>query len=300
MQSFIAFLIKRAYLIIIGLVIISGIYFTYQWSRRPFDAWNLIPSNPVLILESSDFTSLYNDLESKAFWGNLKNIPYFGQISERLQYMSLVLSEEGGFQRFFKDKKMLASIHLTSHEEFDALFFVPLGGQIDQDYYQKLLGLFQEHPSYQITSRIFRGVQILVISHQESETAFSFIIHKDYFIGSYTPLLLEDVIRKVSNGEPAFAFAGQKRLDKIHQSPAFQFKALSIYLNNAQIQRFLRLFIQDQHQPYFTSLPGLADHIFLHLDEQPEGLHLSGFSHISKQQKNSFLKVFEGQKNLWF
>lgn len=296
MQIIWSFFSRKLFWAIGGLVLATGIYLGYLWFERPFDAWNLMPSNPVIILESNDLPGLYRDIEKEIYWKNLQNIPYFGTIGQRLQYLALILAQEGGWEEFFRNKKLLTSIHLTSRESFDALFFIPLSAEKDQKFYEKILNKFRENSSYRIRSRGLRGMQIFMIHHLDSDTEFSFIIHQGYFIGTYAPILLEDVIRKISSGERAFAFARQNALDQIEEIPRFRSGKLRIYFNNAQTRDFLRLLVSEELESYFEPLSRLSDHVFLAWDQSEKGTYFQGFSYVPQQSEYSFLRIFEDQQ----
>ncbi len=284
-------LISGSVVILLGLSV--GIYW-YMENQRPYDAWNLIPGEPVLVLETTELNEGIQEISTQPIWQTISTTPYFGTISERLSYLMLILAEKGG-QHFFQNKKLLASLHLTSKNDFDALFYLPIQTEEDQYFYNQVLMSFRQNRAYRFRTRNYGGYQIHEIHLEEEELRFSFTLHRDFLIASYTSLLVEDVIRKINTSEQAFVFAQQKEIDRLQKIPRYQSRKFSLYVNNRSLLPFLNLMIQEKLKPYFKPMSSFADHIFLNLREVSNHWQLEGQSYVQAEDTTSFLHVFQGQ-----
>jgi hypothetical protein len=53
----------------------------WWWNRRPFDAWSIMPNNPVVIFETRNLLGAYQDVQNKPLWKNLQVTIYFSTIA---------------------------------------------------------------------------------------------------------------------------------------------------------------------------------------------------------------------------
>ncbi|NJO01914.1 MAG: hypothetical protein HC880_09675 [Bacteroidia bacterium] len=281
---------------LLSVVLLAGIYLLFHWYYQPFSAWNLMPPNPILVVESTQWPESYRQLATSRTGQNLRSVGYLPQASARMQYLQKLLQAEGASDDFLKNKRISASLYLTSKEDFDFLFFVPFQSDRDKYFFNRLISQYKIDPDFQFQERLFRNFTIHEVKHPSSGLSFSFILHKDFFVGSYTAILVEDVVRKIKEGNQAFAFSDRSTLASLSPISLRQDGSLVLYLNNRSIHRLVNIFAKEQFGPYLGALESLADHTFLSLRDLQNPLQWEGNSFTNVSDSATFLNIFQGQE----
>lgn len=277
-------------------LIISFSLIWYLMTKRAFDAWNLMPNNPILILESLQVLGFYQDLEKQTLWENLKNTAYFGETNDKVNFLKQVFETEKGFLEFFKDKKFTASLHLVSKEDVGFLFFIPLKKSTDKDFFNQLLTKFQKDKNFYFQKRTLQGVLIQEITNTNATESFFLINHQNFAIGTYSPILIEDVARKIAQSENAFAFKQQKKVDRLMQVADEKKGKLNIYVNIPQLTEFLKITAKEDLASFIKPLALFSENIFLKTVKATGFEDFEGESFATEKDSSLFLNIFKGQK----
>jgi hypothetical protein len=279
----------------IAVLLALGGYWWYS-RQRAFDAWYLMPNNPVLILESSDILAAYQDIQSKPVWKNLQATIYFGTIAERMQSLARLLAKEGGMRNVLAGKRVTASLHLTGKEDFDALFYIPIQNEKDKIVLDKIISIFKKNPEYQFFQRNYRGYQIHEVAHTDLLGRFSYFAYRGHWIASYAPFLIEDVIRKIDSGGTVFHFPQQAQLDALSQPLALQYKHLSVYLNPPRFAEWLSMTLNENLGAYFKPLGKFAQSTYLNLQNLQNKINFKGYSLTHIKDSTAWLNIFQNQE----
>jgi hypothetical protein len=119
-------------------------------------------------------------------------------IHNLLSRLYTIAEYDGDVQEFFADKRILTSLHITTRNHFDYVFFLPVRSVKEQQTVTELLKEFQNQKRYTVQTRTFQEHRITEVSQQASGLSFSFFLHDNHLIASYTPFLIEDVIRNIN------------------------------------------------------------------------------------------------------
>ncbi|MCU0445911.1 MAG: hypothetical protein MUE85_13450 [Microscillaceae bacterium] len=279
-------------LLIISLLATAGVW--YWQTRRPLDAWNLMPANPICIFETHDLPQALPKLQATALWQTLAETPFVATLTERAMSGGGILQELGVFPSFLTNRKITISWHLTAKSDFDLLYFVPFAGENDEKIWQKIENKFQQNPDYQFFKRNYRGYDIHEVSHPSLEQRFSFVWAKGFWVASFSPILVEDVVRKLAEGERAFAFVNQREMDKLAQAPA-QTAHFLVYFNPKQLNEFLKISVKENLSSYFKPLNYFADGAWLEMKANKQNLDFQGFSFSIARDSASFLNIWQEQ-----
>jgi hypothetical protein len=278
--------------LIISALAVAGVW--YWQTRRPFDAWNLMPNNPVCILETQDLSRAFQNLQATALWQNLAETPFFAGFSERVLGGAGALQAAGAMPSFLQNRKVTISLHLTAKSDFDLLYFVPFAGEADEKIWQKIQSAFQQNPDYQFFKRNYRGYDIHEVSHPSLSQRFSFIFAKGFFVASFAPILIEDVVRKLADGERAFAFVNQTSIDQLAQAQTSA-THFSLYFNPKQLNEFLKISVKESLGSFFKPLNYFADGGYLNIKTNKQLTDFQGFSFSIPRDSASFLNNWQGQ-----
>lgn len=257
--------------------------------RRPFDAWFLMPEQPVLVIEGKNFRENYLNLRQNQIWKDLQKTNYAQSISQKIEFIEQLRSQapsDSLAQDFF------ISLHITSKNSFDALFYVPMPQEAQQAYFQKILRQLAAQADFRFTSRNLRGINLQEVRHrQQPKLSFTFLVYKNIFVGSYSPLLVEDVVRKISEG------ASPIRLDKPQTLNLGKKNAdFLLYLNPSQLPRLIQQASQEALAPLIEQWGSYAERGFFELVFSPKSIALEGFSLSTSPDSSQFVELFERQK----
>ncbi len=272
------------------------IYFIWQQTRRPIDAWALMPENPVLVVETQDFWNAYLRLSQAPLWKSLNETSEFYELNAQIDFLKTDLAQEKDWQAFFRARKCLASMHLIGKENFDFLYFVPLQSEKDQEFYAQISQYLEKREEYRILKRTYRGLLIQEIQHEASEEKFVFIRYQNYWIASHTALLIEDVARKIQEQKNTLPFNNHQEIDHLRKLSFQNNQDWIFYVNYAALTDFMGATAQEQLKTYLKPLGYFAEGTFLSADTQSDYPLWEGVSFTAKKDSSAFLNVFEAQE----
>lgn len=285
--------------IFIGFILslLAVLALAYFWlnpfGKKNKDAWKLIPGEPVAVVETEDFWGLYKDLQQNQLWKNLQTVSYFNTVSDRLEYILLNLGNQINPILFSKDKTFTLSVHFTSKGSLDALFYVPVESNEDKEVIESVVKKFKKNPLYSFVTRSVRNIKIHEAIHSESEIRFTYFYHNRFFIGSFSTLLIEDVVRKIDGGNVKIAF---RREQIPPMAKAKLPNRLSFYLNPAKFPALFQLLADEKTQDYVKPLENFSSLLRLNATALNEPLVLEGEVSHQKKDSLSFLNLFKNQR----
>ena len=182
------------------LMLCVGGYFLYQYwnASQKENVWDLVPESAILVFESTRSVENWNEIQSKALWQNLEQIPYYASIRTKVELLDSLSGQKGSLHQLLQSKHFVFSVHRISRQELDYVFFIPLDDLTDLDVVTTLVNQYQNRDDFKFQTRTYQGITIHEAVNQEYEEVFSYLIHENHFIGSFTPYLVEDVIRQCS------------------------------------------------------------------------------------------------------
>ncbi|HYF70051.1 MAG TPA: hypothetical protein VD884_18045 [Ohtaekwangia sp.] len=262
-------------------VLLTGGYFLYdQFFNKPVaSSWDLVPPETVLVYESSTCAKCIEDL---------KNMPLVELISRaaRLTEEDEPLKELSEFTTSFQ-QPTLVSLHITKKENFDFIFYLPFNKNV-QLRIDLVLEKFRKTKGVKLAVREFNGIQINEVVHKK--TVFSWIIIDNNWIGSFTPILVEDVIRTyTTEGVKNFKHA----LSSVYQLPKLKKDGGNVYVHLQNFAKWFSLFTNEK-PPYLTKQFGQSALLDVKINDD-HNLVLNGFSVERSATDNFVLSVFQNQ-----
>lgn len=185
---------KKTLIILIVVLLIGAGYFTYdKWIKKSdVTAWDFVPSDAALVLD----LSLAKDLEevsSNPIWENLIKAEGIQAIENGLNFLDSI-NGNGGFSSIFRDVPTLISTHKVSSASLDFLFVLDVQNLSQNTFISAGISRMKA-AGYRFRTRNYNGFKISEIG--SGADLFTYIFHKNYFLGSFTPYLVEDAIRTI-------------------------------------------------------------------------------------------------------
>ncbi len=247
----------------------------------------MVPSNAIYVFESSRLSNTWDQLHESVMWPSLTGIKAVKNLEDKLNAIDTISGEPGGIQRLL-GSSFLISTHVVKKNAFDYLFLVDLTQIESQQVISSLLEKYQNDSSTAVRERTYQEMQINEI--ESSDWIFSYLVYDNKFIGSFTPFLVEDVIRRITNPEtPGFASVNENLMSM----PKLSNDDGNFYVNVSNLGEFMAAFAAPDHVSQAREISHFAENSFLDFKIGSNTAYLSGFTHGGTNRK--FLSTFNDQ-----
>jgi len=278
---------KKYLLIAAGVVIALAVGLgLYQWwqNRQLSPAWAAVPANAIMVAEADEPFEIWQQWQQNPAWQPLLAWPYFQILGERIQALQTYPESK----EVIAGKKILFSLHVTTRQDFDYVFYVPLSkNQLSST--RALIQRFRTDAQFRTDTRTFGGELITEITHRASRQQFSLILLDDLLIGSYTPFLVEDVIRKANEN----TVSRQSQWTDWHAIGSAKNAPLRMYINLAATPRLIQVLTGTAEAGLLPTAGQLAS---LAMTQEKNSIFLKGKTYLNQQPEMAqYLRVFEGQ-----
>jgi hypothetical protein len=271
---------KTPLLITIGiLLLIVGGYYAYEkfLSDNPIKPWDLVPTDAIIIYEKNDCNSCTDEISNSVLLRIIESAAYYNKPIDSLRIkIGKYLIGRPGF---------LISTHVTKKDDFDFVFYSPnsksLTNAVD----------FFKIRNYKLTTREFNS--ILIYELKFAQHIFSYAVIDDVWIGSFTPFLVEDVVRTYKfNARPE-----QQKSNLTEKSFAtVRDDAGNLHVSLEHFSDLLAIFSYKASGLRYT----IGETATLDLKQDNNSVVLNGFSTERTDQSKHMLSIFQHQSPVSF
>ncbi|QOI96009.1 MAG: hypothetical protein HRU69_00305 [Flammeovirgaceae bacterium] len=256
------------------LLVIAGIvgYFNFS-QKKALSVWSLIPEQAVLVYESGNCKACFAQLQNNPLWLSVSQVAVNNKTGDL-------------FTNFLNDitgaSAWLASLHVTQRNNFDFVFYTTddLGKATDRWI----------KPVTQPARREYAGFTIYEL--KQNEQVLSWVVIENFWIGSFTPFLVEDVIRThKANGTRGF----ENQLQQVKKLPVVKNDVGNLFIRYEGLNAFISSFLPEGA----VLKPVIGQTAVLDIKENTS-LTLSGFSLTDQSATGSLLSYFAGQNPVAF
>ena len=278
-------------LLITAIAAFSAFYvYNNYFKDRNLQLWDLVPNNSVLVYEIESFTNTWNYFLDLTLWKNLQNIKSLQRINQRLIELDSLTGRNGNIDRILQNNQLLISMHPISSEQFDFIFYLELPENAGQEILDLVIRNTRIQGMYKYNSRDFLDHRIYEINQIDEEVSFSYFIYHGYFVGSYTPFLIEDVIRNLEqNRQQNFQSVNSNltRVSKIGDDEG------NLYFDLRQFPKLLKLFTNPETRASLEHLDDFGASAYADLTINNDYILLNGGSYAAE---TDYLNIFKGQQ----
>jgi len=255
-------------------------YFLYiKWfSNNHRTLWDLVPENALIVYETNGIALIWNDLIQTKQWENLRKIPAVASREFVVEKLDSLAGRQGKLDQISRNDKVLISIHQISNTELDAIFYISLLEENAQKLLREVLDTLSGNDDFEIIERYYQENLIREIKKKSvSRSIFTFSIIDNIFVASFTPFLLEDVVRNISannnfsNGNENLFSISSLSNDKGN-----------LYINFPAATGYVKNFFSKDN-PFSSSLNNLLSNGFLDITFDDRNFFLNGFSFLQKE-----------------
>ncbi len=258
------------------LVTVGGYYLYERFLvSRNTSPWELVPESSIFVYETNDCLPCVQQLEQTSLWSVFRKAAFYQKSADSLKILFDFIEAQ--------PRGLLVSAHQTRKDDFDFVFYSPL-------YQSKMRNLLMEQwNKLKTTEREFNGIKIHELAGKGQ--TFSWAEVDDIWFGSFTPFLLEDVIRTYTGDGSTF----KKQFAAVYQMPHVKEDAGNLYINIKNFGNWLGSFAKVPID--FVREVGHSSLLDIKADEQT--FTLNGFS-LDSASQGYILSIFNNQVPVQF
>ncbi len=277
---------------VIALSILGGGIWYYCISKtKAFDIWEMVPSNAAIVYESTNISDHHLKLSGSKIYKSIGHIPVFMRMASHLEILDSLSGSDLQLSRLMKDRQVLISLHVTKKDDFDYLFLVDMDNVGSQQILLKILQSFKNNDQYSLAERVYKDYIIKEVTEKKSGLVFSYLIQGKIFAASFTPFLIEDVIRTLNGEMVPFAVSNSE----LENFPKLVNDEGNLYLNSKNLGTLLGTFLNTKSQEVSASFQNFFPAGYLDLNIQDQQVMMSGFTAPAAGKDYYFNYAFQGQ-----
>ncbi len=272
---------KLPLFITLGIVVlIVGGYFLYEHllKEKKIGPWDLVPAETILVYESGDCESCREQLKSSSIVNIISEAAFSSEQDSLQKITDFVLNQVGA--------GTLISLHVTRNDNFDFIFYSPANPTLEHQFNSTLEKL-RSINGVRFSQREYNGVQIFELS--QKQRTFSWINIGNVWVSTFTPILIEDVIRMHN----ANATSYRERLGNVFQLPRVKNDGGNVYLSLRNFAEWFSLFINESPSPLIQNF-GQSALLDVKISND-QNFVLNGFCVDSITHTNYILSAFKNQ-----
>ena len=248
--------------------------YQYIVNKSELSIWDLVPQQTVLVCELDDCIEC--DQQKSAIAQLLKStlLDFNDSTKKNLEIL------------FSVKKGKSISLHATSKDDFDVIYYFSENQERDFD---GVVNAWKGSKKIKYSERELNGSKIQEFSFEKK--LFSCVQIEKIWIGSFTPFLIEDVIRTFSSGEKS---AFTKEMTSVNALPRVRDDIGNIYVHLPNFMDWLNVFPERNAPSISTGEVSLLD---IKYDEN--SFTLNGFS-LASRESGSLLSYFQTQSPVQF
>jgi len=287
--------LKKALIIVFVIIIALAAFFylKYYYERDKVDIWELVPKNTLAVYETDQPIKVWNNILQLPMWNNLSSVPDISQVNDGLVLLDSITGSSGNLERLLRDKEILISIHKTSNIDFGMIFYITLNTVEKRKILNIIIDHFKEKETFNYEMRNFEDFAIHELSEEETENSYTFIEYKDYFVGSFTPLLIDDVVRNISNN---FQSNFLSISSGIRNAKPIEMDEGNLYVNVVRIPDLIRnVSVEEEHRNLNEYLKWFSGAMYYDISFEDNRIFFNGSTRIPEDNSEYFLSTFYDQ-----
>jgi len=284
---------KKILIIILVLLLIVISIFSYNFYKnikQPISTNTIvaIPQNASIIIQGKNFKDLVRKLtSSNIIWEELvSNTNVVKEYNKQITYLDSLTNDQT-IHQLILNQPVLASIHQLGATGFDAIYYFSTSSSIkESQFINHLKSITKSNPA----TRVYDEVSIYNFKIND-ETKLALVYHKGIIAISFSPILIEDVIRQL-NAETSLL--NDSSFEKI-LSTSGESDFGNVFINPANFNKILNPFTNQLAKANLKNVELFSGWTALDASIKSNALMLNGFS-IAEDSVSFYLSLFNNQK----
>jgi hypothetical protein len=235
--------IRFSFFTLIVIAVVAGVYlYFFDLPGKKATLGQFIPSDAIFIVSFDPTQNGLEELRDFSFLQTLGEIPVMRRFKNDLAFVTDSLLRRD--TEVAIPRKVSASFHVTGSGTFDLLYVIELPGSWTEAWLQDQMSLHFLGETVQISrERIYESSTITELKH-DGGRAFSYTVRDGFFLGSFTPFLVDDALRN---------YASRNRNDFIMMSED-ELREAELTFYPYYIDRLVNVFTSNERKKEFRSL----------------------------------------------
>lgn len=173
---------------------------------------NAVPSDVSFFIETADFNYLLNKISKNEDLSNiLSNNEITAQTFKNISFLDSLIHRNKSFKKFLSQKNVIISAHPQAQGKNNFLFITGANDD-DKDLIYKIINNIDSASNSTISD--YAGAKIIKKNFHESKLSFSYTFYENYFLLSFSEILLQKSIKNISGG---LGLAHNKEFKKLYE-----------------------------------------------------------------------------------
>ncbi|RIJ37019.1 hypothetical protein [Pontibacter oryzae] len=269
---------KRIVFFFIGFVILASLAFygfnRWKDSREKVDLWALVPEDAALVLETNNHQALMEHLRETELWQSFSLLSFAQRFEEDMAYLDSISPGNERLTRFLDEKEILTSLHVAGKTEVAFVFYVPVASVGEHRFLRTLTENINKSDVFEEESREYQGVLLTDITNKRNGRSFTYFTYHNNIILSHSPVLVEEIVRRIGRGKPTSIIAGFKSTNYLNQPEVYA----NVFVNYRVLPDLLGLFLKEDVMPQVRYLATVCQNAMLELKLERDKIFINGFS----------------------
>lgn len=290
---------KLLSLIISGLfviVLIIGYFLLYPKKDKKIDAFQAVPVDASMIIETDNLMRLVSALHDKSLiWKEFTEISRFKKFDNQLVFIDSVGRQVKLAGDLFRKSKIIISVHMIGRNGVDLLLLTNLPDRVKE---KMIIDAISEIcPDCTGTSKKYGNTEIHELKRTgiKRSRSWYYAVKKGIFIFSYSNILLENAIRQIDQPESIKQSNGFRIVEKT----AGRNVDANLYIQFKTFPKLVSQLFGGEYHNLVLQLTQLANWAELDVNINEEKILLNGFTY-SNDSLNNYLNIFSDQSAVNF
>ncbi len=284
---------KTLVLLFVIVSITAGAFYYFKiYRQEKVDVWQLVPANAILAFENTNLIDNWNKVIESSIWQTIQKVPYFQTWQSGLIMADSLSGKDGSLDKLFRNKEFIISAHITSSQEFVFLFYLDFNDKGGKAVFNKVINSLHTERTISRKSRFYQGVELIELADKVKKTSFTYFIYKNVAVGSFTPFLVEDVVRNVTDG---FKDTFKSQIAALHGISKLENDEGNIYIDFAKLPDLFAVLLKDGQDTKINNLRKFTGDTFLDLKVMDHEVLFNGLSVVDLASNSSYMGTFRNQ-----
>ena len=269
---------KRIVFYFIGFVLLASLAYygfsRWQESRQQVDLWTLVPHNAAFVVETNNHSELVNHMLETELWESFSVLPVAQRFHENMTLLDSVAPGNQRLERFLDKKNILTSVHVLGKTDVEFVYYVPVVSVGEHRFLRTLTENIVKSDIFEEESREYQGFLLTDITNTQLGTGFTYFSYHNNIILSASPVLVEEIVRRINRGKLSSIAADFKKVNYLEQPDVYA----NVFVNYRALPEVLGLFLKEELMPQVRYLSSFCRNAMLELKLDRNKLFLNGFS----------------------
>jgi antitoxin component YwqK of YwqJK toxin-antitoxin module len=268
---------KKIYIILLALVVFTGGYFVFDFSRNnteTVEALSLIPRDAIYIVQADDPISNWRNFSQSPFWVFLKDHPGLAEITGDANYLDTLIDDNNRLFKQFGKREFYMSAHLTRPNDYDFLFLVDLQKASKIDLLPTILKLSTDKEAFILKEKQYKDYVIIDLYDKSYKDHLYLAQVKNFLICTYSEQLMQDAIDQHLNEDYVVSLKFTEVQNRVDDEGLAR-----LYINYEYLDNYIKLYTS-VNASSLEALSSSFSYTGLDMKMDDEELNLQGFTSL--------------------